>query len=333
MIALTSRHTQIALAALCAAMPIMHEACAAASSASGTYPDRPIRLVVPYPPGGGVDGVARILAQGVAAGLGQQIVLDNRGGAGGIVGIEIAARSVPDGYTLLMGSVGLTSMPGLYKKLPFDPVKDFAPIIVAVSGTYILAVNTSVPVTNVKELIALAKKSPGRLNWGSAGAGSTIHLAGEMLRSMAQIDITHIPYKGAAAALTDLIGGQIQMMFAPVLAMMPMVKAGKVRAIGATSPQRSALAPDIPTIAESGVPGFEVSGWYGFLAPRAVPRNVVTKLHAETKKSLESETMKDRLRGLGLDIIAASPEQSAKFVQDDIARWSKVIRDAGIQPE
>ena len=327
-----SRCTALAVAVL-SATAFMSAAHAAAPRDAAGYPDRPIRLLVPYPPGGGVDSVGRVLAQAVATRLGQQIVIDNRGGAGGIVGIDIAARSLPDGYTLLMGSVGLTSMPGLYKKLPFDPVRDFAPITIAVSGTYVLAVNTSVPVTNVKELIALAKKSPGRLNWGSAGAGSTIHLAGEMLRSMAQIDITHIPYKGAASALTDLIGGQIQILFAPVLAMMPMVKAGKVRAIGATSPQRSEIAPDIPTIAESGIPGFEVSGWYGFLAPRAVPRNVVTKLYAETKNSLDSETLKERLRGMGLDIIAANPESSAKFVQDDIARWSKVIRDAGIQPE
>ncbi|HEV2007977.1 MAG TPA: tripartite tricarboxylate transporter substrate binding protein, partial [Burkholderiales bacterium] len=301
-----------------------------ASAVEAAYPTRPLRLIVPYAPGGGVDGVGRLMAQDIAPRLGQQIVIDNRGGGGGLIGLDIAAHSAPDGYTLLVGSVAVTSMPGLHKKLPFDPIRDFAPITISVTGTYLLAVNLGVPAESVKELIALAKTSPGKLNFGSSGGGSTIHLAGEMLKSMAKIDIVHVPYKSAGLAMTDMIGGHIQMMFAPVLVLLPMAKAGKIRALGVTSAQRSALVPDVPTIAEAGVPGFEVSGWYGLLAPAATPRPIINRIYAVTMKGLESDAMKERLRSQGLEPIGLSPEQSAKFLREDIARWSRVIREAGI---
>jgi tripartite-type tricarboxylate transporter receptor subunit TctC len=304
-----------------------------ASAAEPAYPTKPLRLIVPYAPGGGVDGVGRLMAQDIAPRLGQQIVIDNRGGGGGIIGLDIAAHSAPDGYTLLVGSVALTSMPGLHKKLTFDPIRDFAPITISVTGTYLLAVNLGLPAESVKELIALARTNPGKLNFGSSGGGSTIHLAGEMLKSMAKIDIVHVPYKSAGLAMTDMIGGHIQIMFAPVLVLLPMAKAGKIRALGVTSARRSALVPDIPTIAEAGVPGFEVSGWYGLLAPAATPWAIVNRIYAAAMKGLESDAMKERLKSQGLEPLGLSPEQSSKFLKEDIARWSRVIREAGIHQE
>ena len=236
------------------------------------YPAKPIRLVVPFAPGGGVDITARLLAQSLSANLGQQIVIDNRGGAGGIVGMEIVARAAPDGYTLLMSHVGFTAMPGLYKKLPFDPVKDFTGVVVAISGVYVLVVNPAVPVKSVQELIAYAKANPGKLGFASAGSGSSIHLAGELFKRMAGIDLLHVPYKGAAPALTDVVAGEVQMMFGTATNTLPMVKAGKLRALAVTSAKRSALAPELPTVAESGLPGFEVVGWYGLAAPAKTPQ-------------------------------------------------------------
>jgi tripartite-type tricarboxylate transporter receptor subunit TctC len=274
-----------------------------------------------------------LIAQTLSNGLTQQFVVDNRTGAGGIVGFEIAARAAPDGYTLLMGSVGLASMPGLYRKLPFDPLRDFVPVSVAITGTYLLGVNASLGASSVKELIAIAKLSPGKLNWGSAGVGSTIHLAGEMFRSMAGIDLVHVPYKGAGLAMTDVIAGNIQMMFAPIVVMQPLAKAGRIRALGVTSSKRSALAPDIPTIAEAALPGFEVSGWYGVLAPTGTPRLIINRVYGELKKGLEADAMKQRLFAQGLEPISLTPEQSAVFLKEDITRWSRVIRDAGIKPE
>jgi tripartite-type tricarboxylate transporter receptor subunit TctC len=247
--------------------------------------------------------------------------------------MEIAARAAPDGYTLLVGSVGVASMPGLYRKLPFDPLRDFAPISVSITGTYLLGVNPSVAASSVKELITLAKQSPGKFNFGSSGAGSTIHLAGEMLKSMAGIDMVHVPYKSAGLAMTDVIAGNIQMMFAPVVIMQPMAKAGTIKALGVTSSRRSALAPDIPTIAEAALPGFEVSGWYGLLAPVATPRAVVIRLYTESKNGLDADSMKERLKSQGLEVINLSPEQSSRFLKEDIARWSRVIRDANIKAE
>jgi tripartite-type tricarboxylate transporter receptor subunit TctC len=305
----------------------------AAAAADAEYPARPIRLIVPYAPGGAVDTVGRLLAQDLSPRIGQQVVVDNRAGGGGIIGMEIAARAAPDGYTLLVGSVGVASMPGLYRKLPFDPLRDFAPISVSITGTYLLGVNPSVAASSVKELITMAKQSPGKFNFGSSGAGSTIHLAGEMLKSMAGIDIVHVPYKSAGLAMTDVIAGNIQMMFAPVVVMQPMAKAGKVKALGVTSIRRSALAPEIPTIAEAALPRFEVSGWYGLLAPAATPRAVVNRLYTESKHGLDADSMNDRLKNQGLEVINLSPGQSSRFLKEDIARWSRVIRDANIKAE
>ena len=320
-----------AAVAACAVAALLQPAYGPAAEA--TFPTRPLRLIVPYAPGGGADVTARLMTADLSNRLGQQVIIDNRPGGGGIVGIETAARATPDGYTLLLGSVALAAMPGLYRKLPFDPVKDFAPISVSLTGAYLLGVNASVRANGVKELIALAKQSPGKLNFGSAGAGSTVHLAGEMFRSMAAIDIVHVPYKGAGLAMADVIAGNIQMMFAPVVVMQPMAKAGKVRALGVTSSKRSALAPEVPTIAEAALPGFEVSGWYGLLVPAATPRGLVERIYAESKRALDSEATKERLKAQGLEVINLSPQDSAAFLRQDTVRWTRVIRDAGIKVE
>jgi tripartite-type tricarboxylate transporter receptor subunit TctC len=297
------------------------------------YPAKPIRLVVPFAPGGGVDITARLLAQSLSVNLGQQIVIDNRGGAGGIVGMEIVARAAPDGYTLLMSHVGFTAMPGLYKKLPFDPVNDFTGVVVAISGVYVLVVNPAVPVKSVQELIAYAKANPGKLSFASAGSGSSIHLAGELFKSMAGLDLLHVPYKGAAPALTDVVAGEVQMMFGTATNTLPMVKAGKLRALAVTSAKRSALAPELPTVAESGLPGFEVVGWYGLAAPAKTPHPLVARINADTNRALQSPDLIERLRVQGLEPLGSTPEEATALIRNDVARWTKVIRDAGIQPQ
>ena len=302
-------------------------------AATPDYPSRPVRLVVPFAPGGGFEVGLRPLAQELSARLEQPVVVDNRGGAGGIVGTEIVARALPDGYTLLGGSVSLASLPGLNKNLPFDPIKDFEPITIAVTSAYFLLLNAAVQVNSVKELIALSKQTPGRLRIGSAGNGSTIHLAGEMFKSMAGIDITLISYKGSGPAMTALLGNEIQLLFAPTGTSLPQVNAGKVRAIGISSIKRWKVMPGIPTLAESGLPGFEVSGWYGLLAPAKTPRPVIDKLYAESRKALDTDSMRERLSANSLEPLALTPEQSAQFIKADIARWSRVIREANIVKE
>ena len=248
------------------------------------YPAKPVRLVVPFAAGGGVDSVARLIAQSLSGPLGQQVVIDNRGGAGGVIGMEIVARAAPDGYTLLMSHVGFTAMPGLYPKLPFDPVKDYDGVVVVATGIYVLVVNPAVPFKSVGEIIAYAKANPGKLAYASAGAGSTIHLAGELFKRTAGIDLLHVPYKGAAPAITDVVAGQVQIMFGTATNTLPLARAGKLRALAVTSAKRSALAPELPTVAENGLPGFDVVGWYGFAAPAKTPKSV----HRKTQRREQS---------------------------------------------
>ncbi len=297
------------------------------------YPDKPVRLIVPFAAGGGLDGAARLVAQGLSERLGQQIVIDNRGGAGGIIGMELAARAAPDGYTLLMSHVGLTAMPGLHKKLPFDPVRDYEAVIVAVSGLYALVVTNSLPVRSVQELIAHAKAHPGRLTFASAGTGSTIHLAGELFQRTAGIEIVHVPYKGAGPALTDVISGQVPMMFGTALNVLPLARSARLRALAVTSPRRSALFPELPTVAESGLPGYEVVGWYGLAAPALTPKAIVARLNADTNRALQAPDVIERLRGQGLEPVGGTPEKAAALIRTDVARWSKLIREAGIKSE
>ncbi|MEA2994900.1 MAG: hypothetical protein QOG74_449 [Alphaproteobacteria bacterium] len=300
--------------------------------ARAAYPERPVRLIVPFAAGGAVDSVARVLGKALSANLGGSIVIDNRGGAGGVIGMEAVAHAAADGYTLLLSHSGFAAMPGLYRDLPFDPVRDFAGVVTAASGAYVLAVNSAEPFTSVADLIAYAKANPGRLTYGSAGAGSIIHLAGEFFKRTAAVELVHVPYKGAAPAITDLVGGQIRMMFAPAVNALPLAASGKLRALAVTSAKRSRLAPDLPTIAESGLPGFEVTGWYGLAAPAATAAPAVAQLNAETNRALASADTVEQLRQQGLEPVGDTPEQATAWIRSEVAQWTRVIRDAGIKP-
>jgi tripartite-type tricarboxylate transporter receptor subunit TctC len=300
---------------------------------AGAFPTKPVRLIVPFAAGGGGDGSARPLAQALSVRLGQQVIIDNRGGAGGVVGMEIVATAAPDGYTLLLSTAGFAAMPALHKSLPFDPVRDFTGVIVAESGIYILVVNVSVPLKSVKELINYAKANPGKLDFASAGIGSTIHLAGELFKSMAQVNMIHVPYKGAGLALTDVIGGQVQTMFASALNALPLIRAGKVRALAVSSARRSTLAPDLPTIAESGVPGFAVVGWYGLAVPTRTPSAIVQRLNTDTNNALKSRELTALLQAQGLEAVGGTPDDATALIRNDVARWIKVARDADIVRE
>jgi tripartite-type tricarboxylate transporter receptor subunit TctC len=318
---------QGALAGALAGAPL-----APSSARAGDYPARPVRVIVPYAPGGALDTVARVLAAPLGDALGQAIVIYNRSGGGGLVGMNEAAKSPPDGYTLLIDHSGLTYMPGLHAELPFDPVKDFAGIITAVSGSYVLAVNNDMPIRSVAELIAYAKSKPGKLSYGSAGVGTSIHLAGEFFARSAGIDIVHVPYKGAAPAVTDLVGGQIPMMFGPTTDILPLARAGKIRALAVTSPERSKLAPELPTVAEA-LPGYEVVGWYGLAAPAGTPMDVIAKLNAVTNRVLQAPDLIAKYNGLGFEPVGGTPEEAGARIKSDVARWTKIIRDAGIKPQ
>jgi tripartite-type tricarboxylate transporter receptor subunit TctC len=307
--------------------------CGVTTARADDYPSRPIRLIVPFAAGGAVGAVARVLSTPLSASLGQSVVIDNRGGAGGIIGMDAVAKAAPDGYTLLLAHSGLTYMPGLYKKLPFDPVKDFDGVITAVSGSYGLAVGADAPFKSVAELIAYAKATPSKLSYGSAGIGSTLHLAAEFFRRSAGIDIVHVPYKGAAQATTDLVGGQVQMMFGPLVAIMPLASAGKLRVLAVTSAQRSKLAPDVPTMMESGVPGFEVTGWYGLAAPAGTPKPVIDKLNTQANTALQAPELIAQFHLQGYEPVGGTPEEMNARIKADTARWTKIIQDAGIQPQ
>jgi tripartite-type tricarboxylate transporter receptor subunit TctC len=301
--------------------------------AADTYPSRPIRMIVAYPPGGGTDQVGRVLADQLTVTLGQNVVVDNRGGATGNIGTELAARAVPDGYTLLMGNVAPNAVNvSLFKKLAFDPVKDFAPVSLVAVTPNILVAHPSMPVKTVKELIAYAKAKPGTLNFPSAGVGSSSHLAGEMLKSLAGISMVHIPFKGGGPALVAVIAGEVQIMFATMPAAMPHVKSGKVKPVAVTTAKRSQAMPELPTIAESGVKGYEASTWYGLLAPARTPPAIVTRLHADTVKILAGPT-RQRLEIQGFEPEGGTPAEFAAYIKTEIVKWAKVIKDAGIPAE
>ena len=296
------------------------------------YPSHPIHLIVPFAPGGAVDPIARLIANPLGERLSKPVVIYDHGGAGGSIGMDEVAKAPPDGYTLLLDHSGMTYMPGLYRELPFDPVKDFAPVITAVAGFYVLAVNNDLPVKSVAELIAYAKAHPGKLSYGSAGVGSTLHLAGELFKRAIGTDIIHVPYKGAAPAATDLAGGQIPMMFGPATALLPLAAAGKIRALAVTAAKRSGLAPDLPTMAET-LPGFEVVGWYGLAAPAGTPADVVAKLNGDTNAVLQSPDLVAHMRELSYEPIGDKPDEASARIKADVARWTKAIHDAGIAPQ
>lgn len=299
-----------------------------------TYPSRPIRFIVPFAAGAGVlDIMARIVGQHLGTATGQQVVIDNRPGAGGNVGAEVAAKATPDGYTMLMGAVALVVSPYLYAKLPFDPLTDLVPVTQVNSAPLMLVVHPSLPVKSVAELIAYAKARPGLLNYGSGGVGATPFLATELFKSMAGIDVTHVPYRGGAPALADLVAGQLSFMIENVPGTLPLVRDGKLRALAITSRQRLALVPDLPTMEEAGVPGYEMIGWNGIFVPKATPPEIVTRLNAELVKVLRSADVGEQLAKLGAVPVGDSPEQFGAFVKAESARWGKIIKDLGIKPE
>jgi tripartite-type tricarboxylate transporter receptor subunit TctC len=299
-----------------------------------TYPSRPIRWIVTYPPGGPTDAVARAVGAKLTEAWGQQIVIDNRAGAAGIIGTDLAAKAVADGYTLLFGtSAGLTINPALSSKLPYDPVKDFAPVSLLVLNPQILVLNNAVPANSVKELIAYAKARPGQLNYASVGQGSPNHLGMELLKALGGIDMVHVPYKGTGPAITDLLGGQVQLMFNSMPSVLPLVKSGKLKGIAVGSAQRSPAIPDLPTVAEAGVPGFENVTWYGMFAPAKTPQDIIVKLNRQVVKILAEPEMAQRLANQGAEPRSSTPEGLAKFMQVESVRWKKVIQAAGIKPE
>ena len=308
-------------------------AFAGAAIAQSGYPSKPVRVVVPSSAGGGTDIVARIIAPDLSKRLGQQIIIDNRPGAGTMIGIEIAAKSPPDGYTLLMGLSTLAINSALYKKVPYDPVRDFAPITVAVSSASIIVVHPSLPAKTVKELITLSRARPGQINYASAGNGTYPHMTMELFLSMAKLKMVHIPYKGTGPAMIDMLAGHTAVMAATILTGMPQIRAGRLRPLGITSQARSAVTPDIPTIAESGLPGFESVQWYGLLAPAKTPKEIVTRLHAEVTRILHQPETRERFAGDGADPVGNTPEEFGRFIQSELVKWAKVARDAGIKPE
>jgi len=295
------------------------------------YPAKPIRIVVPFPAGGNADIFARAYAQKLGDAWKQTPIVDNRAGAAGIIGSQFVARSPADGYTLLFGTTGThTTNPAVYAKLPYDPVKDFAPVSNFADSPFLLVVHPSVPANTLQGLVALAKSRPGQLDYASFGAGSSAHLAGEMLRTMAGINIVHVAYKGGPPAVTDLVGGHVSLMFNSLPAVLPLVKAERLRALAVASARRAPTLPELPTFTEAGLSGFEAGSWYGVLAPAGTPREAITKLHAETVRMLALPDIKQKLATEGAEAIGNTPEEFAAQIQRDMARWAKVARDAKI---
>ena len=301
-----------------------------AAALAQPYPSRPIRLIVPYPPGGATDIVARMLGQKLGDVFGQQVVIDNRAGGGQVIGTDLAAKAAPDGYTLILVSITHTINPALHKKLPYDSIKDFTPITLVAASPQILIVHPSVAAKSVSELIALAKGKAGGLNYASSGNGSGGHLAMELFKSMTGTRMTHIPYKGAGPALTDLIAGQTQAMFTSPLAALPHVKTGKLRALAMASKTRSLAAPDLATVGET-VPGYEASLWYGLLAPAGTAKPIVARLHGEVVTALKLSDVVERLSSQGVEPIGSTPEELAAFMKSETAKWGKVVREANIR--
>ena len=298
--------------------------------AADNYPTKPIRIIVPFAPGGGTDVTARIVAQPLSEKLGQPVIIENRPGAGTMLGTELTLKSAPDGYTFLIASASHAINPSLYRKVNYDPIRDFAPITLAISFPFIIAVHPSVPVRNVKELIAHAKANPGRLTYASSGTGATNHLAGELFKSMAGIDLLHVPYKGGGPAMNDTIGGQVSMIFGTVLETMPQVRAGRLRGLAVSSGKRAAFAPDVPTAAEDGLPGYDVTGWYAFLAPAGIDRGVLAKLNQEITSALTAPDIREKLLALGAEPGPTTPQAAQAFIAAEVGRWGRLIRGARI---
>jgi tripartite-type tricarboxylate transporter receptor subunit TctC len=305
----------------------------ATGAAAQHYPEKPVTMVAPFPAGGSVDLVARAVAQQMGDIWKQPVLVANRPGASGNIGVEAVVRAAPDGYTILMGTTALSSSPAVYAKLPYDVQRDLAPVSLVVRMTNILVVHPSVPARSVKELVALAKTRPGMLTSASAGVGSSNHMALVLFTMMSGTDISHIPYKGAAPAVTDVIGGHAHMTFAPIAAVVAPIKSGRMRALAVTAATRSALFPELPTVAEAGVPGYDASGWNAMLAPRAVPRDIILRIHQTLVESLRTPRVKEIMATSGAEAVGGSPEEFARFLQSEMVKWSKVVRAAGIKGE
>ena len=303
------------------------------SAPAQNYPTRPIRLVVASSPGGASDILARTLAQKLTEQFGQQVVVDNRGGASGIIGTDIVAKSTPDGYTLLIIQPSLTINPNIFKKLPYNAMRDFAPISLVVDAAQIMTANPSVPAKSVKDLIALAKSKPGHLTFGSPGLGTSPHLTAELFKLKAGVDIPQVLFKGSGMAYISLISGEISLAFSTVLSAMPHVRSGKIRALGVTTSKRVQVLPDVPTIAESGLPGFETSQWFGILAPGGTPRPVIDRLYQALSRASSSPDVKDRLAAQGVEVVNRKPEEFASVIKHETRQWAEVIKAAGIKLE
>jgi tripartite-type tricarboxylate transporter receptor subunit TctC len=298
------------------------------------YPNKPIRFIVPYPPGGASDVLARALANKMSESMGQSIVVENRAGAGGNIGADFVAKAAPDGYTLLMGNIGPNAIsPALYPRLPYDPIKDFTPISLVSSVPIVLVAHPSFPASNMKEVIALAKSKPGQFNYASAGNGSSNHLAMELLKSLAGVNFAHVAYKGGSPAMADLIAGHIQIAFDTLPVALPHVKAGKVKAIALAGTKGSSVLPELPTIADSGVAGYEASSWGGLMAPGGTPRDVVDKLNLEVNRALGQPDVRESLAKLGIEPVGTTPEQFATYIEAEIKKWKRVVSEAGIKLE
>src|SRR5256885_2549893 len=308
-------------------------ACAS-NAQSQAYPSKPIRFVVPYPAGGPLDTVARLLGQKVSESVHQPVIVENKAGAGGNIGADAVAKSPPDGYTILMGAVATHAInPALYASIPYDPVRDFIPVTQIAATPNVLVVNPSLPVKSVRDFVAYAKANPGKLNFGSGSTGSAGHLAGELFKSMAGVEMTHVPYKGAAPAMQALIAGDVQLMFDNLASSLGQIRAGNVRALAVTTARRSALAPDLPTIAESGLPEFDIGTWFGIFVPAATPRDVVDKLHTEFTRALAERDVRDTMLKLGAEPVGSRPEEFADYIRAEAQKYARIIKASGAKAD
>jgi tripartite-type tricarboxylate transporter receptor subunit TctC len=322
--------THIMLAAgavLCGALVTFNAA------AGESYPARPIRFIVPFPPGGGNDIVGRIVAQKLAEGFGQQVVIDNRGGAGGTIGTDITAKAPPDGYTMLVNNISLAVNHTLFRKLPYDTLRDLAPVSLVGRQPNVVVVHPGLPAKSMRELIELARAKPAQLNYGSGGNGTASHLATEMLKLMTKTDIVHVPYKGLGPALTDLIGGRLEMIISTLASALPQMKAGKLRALAVTTARRSSFFPEVPTMQEAGVTGYEFSTWYGLLVPAGTPQAIIDRLNQETRKAVASPALKEQFIAQGLEPGVSGPQEFGAYLKSEISKWGRVIKASGATPE
>jgi tripartite-type tricarboxylate transporter receptor subunit TctC len=306
---------------------------ASALAGAQDWPSRPFRLILPFPPGGGTDILGRLIAERLSASLGQPVVTENRGGAGGNVGAEAAARSAPDGYTIVLVAPSLAISPTLYSKINYDPVKDFAPVSLVATVPNVMITQPSLPAENLQEFIAYARSRPGALNFGSGGAGTSNHLAGELFNIVTGTKLVHVPYKGVNLAMQDVLAGNVHLVFIGIPAAAPHIKAGKLRALALVASQRSGALPDVPTVAEAGLRDFEVTTWYGVLAPAGTPRSIVVRLNAELVKIMHSSELKERLAATGTEPLTSTPEEFAAYIKREIAKWGDVIRKSGAKAD